>query len=98
MADVFCFAHFHQQVAHVFVNLANIVVLSRGANILAEDFKYYSPATGRLDRDAFLRLTKTLDVAFSKFRVYPRDFVVSSVARCPTTIDKLLLSSSVLLP
>lgn len=41
----------YSQVAHVFVNLANLVLLSRGKNILAEDFKYYSPGTGRLDRD-----------------------------------------------
>ncbi|CAM9703546.1 unnamed protein product [Pylaiella littoralis] len=63
------------EVAHVFVNLANLVLLSRGKNILSEDFKYYSPGTGRLDRDSFLRLTKTLDVAFSNFRVRPTDFV-----------------------
>ncbi|CAN0193805.1 unnamed protein product [Ectocarpus sp. 12 AP-2014] len=64
------------EVAHVFVSLANLVLLSRGKNVLAEDFKYYSPGTGRLDRDSFLRLTKTLDVAFSTFRVTPTDFVV----------------------
>eukprot|EP00903_Cladosiphon_okamuranus_P018672 g17186.t1 len=64
------------EVAHIFVSLANLVLLSRGKNILAEDFKYYSPGTGRLDRDRFLRLTKTLDVAFSTFRVFPTDFTV----------------------
>ncbi|CAM9762180.1 unnamed protein product, partial [Hapterophycus canaliculatus] len=63
------------EVAHVFVNLANLVLLSRGMNILSKDFKYYSPGTGKLDRDSFLRLTKTLDVAFSNFRVLPTDFV-----------------------
>lgn len=41
----------YAKVAHVFVSLANLVLLSRGKNILAEDFKYYSPGTGRLDRD-----------------------------------------------
>ncbi|CAN0251079.1 unnamed protein product [Scytosiphon promiscuus] len=43
------------EVAHVFVNLANLVLLSRGKNILSEDFKYYSPGTGRLDRDRFVQ-------------------------------------------
>lgn len=49
-------AHAHSQVAHVFVNLANLVLLSRGKNILSEDFKYYSPGTGKLDRDRFVRV------------------------------------------
>lgn len=44
----------HAQVAHVFVSLANLVLLSRGKNILSEDFKYYSPGTGKLDRDRFV--------------------------------------------
>lgn len=68
------------QVAHVFVKMANLVILSRGMNIFSDDFKYYSPGTGKLSRDGFLRLTKTLDVAFSSFRVEPTDFVVSCAA------------------
>lgn len=65
------------QLAHVFINLANLVILSRGRNILSEDFKYYSPETGKLDRDSFLRLTKTIDVGFSTFKINPIDFTVS---------------------
>eukprot|EP00904_Undaria_pinnatifida_P013928 jgi/Undpi1/9666/HiC_scaffold_27.g12122.m1 len=63
------------EVAHVFVKMANLVILSRGMNILSEDFKFYSPGTGRLDRERYLKLIKTMDVAFSTFRVYPSDFV-----------------------
>ncbi len=47
------------QVAHIFVNLANLVLLSRGKNILSEDFKYFSPGTGRLDRDRCVFLAST---------------------------------------
>lgn len=65
-----------RQLAHVFVSLAKLVILSRGRDILSGDFKFYSPGTGRLDRDAFLRVTKTIDVAFSSFKVYPTDFTV----------------------
>lgn len=40
----------------MFVKMANLVLLSRGKNILSKDFKYYSPGTGRLDRDRFVEL------------------------------------------
>lgn len=62
------------QVAQVFVKMANLVILSRGMNVLAEDFRFYSPGTAKLDRDRYLRLTKTIDVAFSTFNVRPTDF------------------------
>lgn len=58
------------------MSLANLVILSRGRDVLAPDFKFYSPSTGRLDRDGFLRLTKTIDVAFSTFSKLPSDFTV----------------------
>lgn len=65
------------QVAQVFVKMANLVILSRGKDVLAEDFKFYSPGVKRIDRDAWLRVVKTLDVAFSSFTVFPTDFTVS---------------------
>lgn len=65
--------------AQVFVKMANLVILSRGMNVLAEDFKFYSPGTRKFDRERYLRLTKTIDVAFSTFNVRPTDFTVSRV-------------------
>lgn len=64
--------HTHTQVAHVFVNLANLVLLSRGKNILSEDFKYYSPGTGRLDRDRFVRASGYLAQAGQIRRNIPK--------------------------
>ncbi|CAN0075251.1 unnamed protein product [Sphacelaria rigidula] len=54
--------------------MANLVILSRGRNVLAEDFKFYSPGIKRVDRDTWLRLVKTLDVAFSSFNVFATSF------------------------
>ncbi|CAM9473821.1 unnamed protein product [Discosporangium mesarthrocarpum] len=64
------------KVGRIFTKMANIVLLSRGLDVISPQFEYYSPSTGMLDRASYMALIKTLDVAFSSFSASPVDFKV----------------------
>jgi hypothetical protein len=57
--------------------MAPLILLMRGENIIARDFKYYSPCTGELDKDAFLGLLRTTDRAFPTMKTFAGSFTVS---------------------
>jgi hypothetical protein len=65
-------------VAKTFARMAPLILLMRGENIIARDFKYFSPCTGELDKDAFLGLLRTTDRAFPTMKTFAGSFTVSN--------------------
>ena len=54
--------------AKAFANMAPRIIVSRGWNVLSEDFVYYSSATGPLDRAEYLGLVAIMERALPDLR------------------------------
>lgn len=74
--------------------MAPLILLMRGENIIARDFKYYSPCTGELDKDAFLGLLRTTDRAFPTMKTFAGSFTVSQQLVLHCTIRYMLVLST----
>lgn len=64
--------------ARAMTSMAPRALLSRGIDILTEDFVYYSTSTGTLNREEYLGLLALLDPAFPDLRMQCKDFEVST--------------------
>ena len=64
--------------ARSFTAMAPRAILSRGIDILTDDFVYYSTSTGTLNREEYLGLLSMLDLAFPDLRMTCKDFEVST--------------------
>mmetsp|Transcript_25601 Transcript_25601/g.33502 ORF Transcript_25601/g.33502 Transcript_25601/m.33502 type:complete len:354 (-) Transcript_25601:56-1117(-) len=64
-----------QATKHI-AKMDNLVLLSRGPDILSDNFVYYSPSTGLLNKDQYLAYIKVIDDAFPAARLSPRSFKV----------------------
>ncbi|KAG5191148.1 hypothetical protein JKP88DRAFT_11261 [Tribonema minus] len=63
-------------VAKTFARMAPLILLMRGENIIADDFMYFSPCTGTLNKEEFLGLLRTTDRAFPSMASFPQSFTV----------------------
>ena len=64
--------------ARSFTSMAPRVLLSRGIDIMTEDFVYYSTSTGTLNRAEYLGLLTMLELAFPDLRMECKDLEVST--------------------
>ena len=63
--------------ARSFATMAPRIILSRGVDVIADEFTYYSSSTGPLDRDEYMGLVAIMERAMPDLRMCPSGYEVA---------------------